>query len=80
MKYALARTTHSARLHYHCFSNHLMSSTFIEGTPYLSDAFIYDTQKEAEEVLYNDMRLQYSSYFVASIEDRELFEARLKGT
>ena len=80
MKYAIARATHSAGLHYHCFSNYLMSSTLIEGTPYLSDAFIYDTQKEAEEVLYNDMRLQYSSYFVASIEDRELFEARLKGT
>ena len=57
-----------------------MSSTLIEGTPRLSDAFIYDCQKEAEEVLFNDMRLQYSNYFVATIEHRELFEARLKGT
>jgi hypothetical protein len=79
VKYALARATHSAGLHYHCFRNQLMSSTLIEGTPYLSDAFIYDSQKEAEEVLYNDMRLQYSRYFIYFIEDKELFEARLAG-
>jgi hypothetical protein len=80
MKYVLARTSHSAGLHYHCFGNMILSSTLIPGTPRLSEAYVYESQKEAEEILYDDMRLQYSSYFVATIEDRELFEARLKGT
>ena len=78
MKYVLARDSHSAGRHYHGVGNMVSSSTFIEGTPILSDAFIYDTQTEAEEVLRDDRRLKFSHYFVCFIEDKELFEARLK--
>lgn len=80
MKYVLARDSHSAGRHYHYHGNFLLSSTFIEGTPILSDALIYDTQAEAEEVLHDDKRLLFNHYFVCFIEDKELFEARLKDT
>jgi hypothetical protein len=78
MKYALARNTHSAGRHYHCFGNLIMSTSFIKGTPLLSDAFIYDTQEEAQEELDKDWRLKLNEYFVVFIEEKELFEAKLK--
>ena len=56
----------------------ISSSSFIQGTPILADAFVYDSQEEAQEVLYNDLRLKLSEYFVMFIEEKELFEARLK--
>lgn len=80
MKYVLARDTHSAGRHYHCFGNMISSSSFIQGTPILSDAFVYDSQEEAQEVLRDDWRLKLSEYFIMFIEEKELFEAKLKGT
>lgn len=79
MKYVLTRIGRGTGMYYFYYGGEKIESIWIlAGTNKLSKAFIFKTADSALKMLQDNKQLQKYGYYIRIIQDKELFEARLK--